>query len=359
MPRVLKGPVEVLGAGLLGTSIALALRKAGIEVWLSDINSEHVRTASSLGAGIPRPQHQRPQLVVVAVPPAHLASSIVEALDDGAYVTDVGSVKAGPLETVADQVEDRALARYVGGHPMAGNERSGPLAASAALFEGRPWAITQHVHSDPTAVALVEELVELCGAEPVRMSPVEHDHAVARTSHLPHLLSVLVAGQLTDAEPAHLVLSGQGVRDITRVAAGDPDLYGQILLANAPMVTEVLREVRAELDRAIHALTAKDGESIEVLEEILMRGNTGRGSLLGKHGSPAIDSGSLFVVVPDGPGELAGLFRAIGEIGVNIEDLRIEHDPARPVGLLELTIASSAIGRLADALNERGWTTHR
>lgn len=359
MPRVLKGPVEVLGAGLLGTSIALALRRAGIEVWLSDINSEHVRTASGLGAGIPRPHQQRPQLVVVAVPPAHLATSIIEALDDGAYVTDVGSVKAGPLEAVADQVEERALARYVGGHPMAGNERSGPLAASAALFEGRPWAITQHVQADPTAVALVEDLVELCGALPVRMTPVEHDHAVARTSHLPHVLSVLAAGQLTDAEPAHLVLSGQGVRDVTRVAAGDPDLYGQILFANAPMVAEVLVEVRDQLTRTIQALTSNDGEGSEVLEEILMRGNTGRGSLLGKHGGPVIDSGSLFVVVPDGPGELARLFGDVSEIGVNIEDLRIEHDPARPVGLVELTIATAAIGRLADALNERGWTTHR
>lgn len=359
MPKVLTGPVEVVGAGLLGTSIALALRQAGIEVWLSDINTEHVRTASGLGAGIPRPTNQRPQLVVVAVPPSHLTASIVEALDDGAYVTDVGSVKAGPLEAVADQVEERALARYVGGHPMAGNERSGPLAASAALFDGRPWAITQHVKADPTAVALVEELVALCGAVPVRLTPVEHDHAVARTSHLPHLMSVLTAGQLTDAEPAHLVLSGQGVRDVTRVAAGDPDLYGQILFANAPVVVEVLSEVRDQLERAISALAQRNSEAAEVLDEILMRGNSGRGSLLGKHGGPHVDSAALFVVVPDGPGELARLLSDIGEIGVNIEDLRIEHDPARPVGLVELTIATTAIGGLADALFERGWTTHR
>lgn len=359
MSKTLCGPVEVVGVGLLGTSIALALRKAGLEVWLSDINSEHVRTASGLGAGTPRPVGGRPQLVVVAVPPTHLAASIVEALDDGAYVTDVGSVKAGPLAEVADQVEEPALARYVGGHPMAGNERSGPLAASAALFEGRPWAITQHVHADPAAVALVEEMVALCGAEPVRMSPVEHDHAVARTSHLPHLLSVLAAGQLNDAEPAHLVLSGQGVRDITRVAAGDPDLYSQILLANAPVVVEVLAQVRAQLDRTIKALTSGEADGAEVLEEILMRGNEGRGSLLGKHGSPQIDAGALFVVVPDGPGELARLFRDVSEIGVNIEDVRIDHDPARPVGLVELSIATPAIAGLADSLSERGWTTHR
>ena len=93
---------------------------------------------------------------------------------------------------------------------MAGSERSGPLAASAALFDGRPWAITPHVHSSPEAVDLVEALARLCGAEPVRLSPVEHDRAVARTSHLPHLLAVLTAGQLAEALPEHLSLSGPG-----------------------------------------------------------------------------------------------------------------------------------------------------
>ena len=111
-------------------------------------------------------------------------------------VTDVGSVKSGPADAVAGLP---GAERYVGGHPMAGSERSGPLAASAALFDGRPWAITPHETSDPAAVALVEELALLCGAVPVRLSPEEHDLAVARTSHVPHLLAVLAAGQLADA----------------------------------------------------------------------------------------------------------------------------------------------------------------
>ena len=105
---------------------------------------------------------------------------------------------------------------------MAGSERSGPLAASAALFDGRPWAVTPHPTADPAAVALVEELADRCGAVLVRLPPEEHDRAVARTSHLPHLLAVLVAGQLADAPGAHLALSGQGVRDVTRVAGSDP-----------------------------------------------------------------------------------------------------------------------------------------
>ena len=110
---------------------------------------------------------------MVAVPPDHLAevdrSRRWRASD--AVVTDVGSVKSARAAAVAEATSPEALTRYVGGHPMAGSERSGPLAASDALFDGRPWAVTPHATSDPDAVALVEELVGVCGAVPVRLSP--------------------------------------------------------------------------------------------------------------------------------------------------------------------------------------------
>lgn len=356
MPDRLTGPIHVIGAGLLGTSIGLAARRCGITVWLSDANPEHVRTAVSLGAGEAAPVDAVAQLVVVAVPPIHIAELAVAALSTGAVVTDIGSVKAQPLEQIADHVGESDLARYVGSHPMAGSERSGPLAASAALFDGRPWAVTPHVHADPAAVALVEELVALCGASAVRLSPVEHDLAVARTSHLPHLLAVLAAGQLTDAVPEHLSLSGQGVRDVTRVAAGDPDLYGQIIRANAAVVGELLRSLRGQLDELIGAV---DGASAEDLIEILNRGVAGTQIIPGKHGGAPIETGPVFVLVPDHPGELARLFADVGEIGVNVEDLRIDHDPGRPAGLVELLVEASAAERLRSALEARNWTAHR
>jgi prephenate dehydrogenase len=271
-------------------------------------------------------------------------------------VTDIGSVKAQPLEQIADHVDEAELARYVGSHPMAGSERSGPLAASASLFDGRPWAVTPHVHADPEAVALVEELVALSGASAVRLSPVEHDLAVARTSHLPHLLAVLAAGQLTDAVPEHLSLSGQGVRDVTRVAAGDPDLYGQIIRANAAVVGELLRLLRGQLDELIDAV---DASSADDLVDILNRGVSGTQIIPGKHGGAPIETGPVYVLVPDHPGELARLFGDIGEIGVNVEDLRIDHDPGRLVGLVELQVEASAAERLRTALEARNWTAHR
>ena len=353
----LEGPVLVVGTGLLGTSIGLALRRAGVEVVLTDVTEEHLRTASGLGAGRAVTAQDRPRLVVVAVPPDHLGGAITTALADHpeAVVTDVGSVKAAPLAAVRREVDAASLARYVGSHPMAGSERSGPLAASAALFEGRPWAVTPHERSAPTAVAAVTALVEACGATPVRFGPEEHDQAVARTSHLPHLLAVLVAGRLAGAPAEHLALSGQGVRDVTRIAGGDPRLWRQIIGANTAAVVALLIEVQEELGALLAALHHDDADEVE---RLLARGVAGTAALPGKHGGPAGEQASVFVVVPDHPGELARLFSDVGEIGVNVEDVRIEHDPGRPYGLLELAVAADRAGHLLTALADRDWTAH-
>jgi prephenate dehydrogenase len=353
----ISGPVEIIGTGLLGTSIGLALSRAGVEVLLVDESADHLRTASGLGAGRPATADDRPQLVVVAVPPDHLGPVIRSALEltaaYGAVVTDVGSVKSGPLAAVAHVP---GVERYVGGHPMAGSERSGPLAASAALFDGRPWAVTPHETSEPSAVELVEALVRLCGAVPVRLSPLEHDRAVARTSHIPHLLAALVAGRLADAPTGHLALSGQGVRDVTRVAAGDPALYGQIVAANSEAVLDLLAEVRDRLDSMISAVGAADRDALRgVLEE----GVAGTRAIPGKHGGPTRPTRSVFVSVPDHPGELARLFADAGASEVNIEDVHIDHDPGRPVGLVELLVEEGRAEHLLASLESRGWVTHR
>ncbi len=357
----MRGPVEIVGTGLLGTSLGLACRRAGLEVLLRDVSDDNLRTASGLGAGRPVTPADAAGLVVVAVPPDHLATEIGRALDrvagapggGTAVVTDVGSIKSGPLSEVADHP---GVTRYVGSHPMAGSERSGPLAATAGLFDGRPWAITPHAGSAPDAVETVETLALLCGAVPVRLSPQEHDRAVARTSHVPHLLSALVAARLAGAPADHLALSGQGVRDVTRVAAGDPVLYGQIVSANAEAVLGLLAEVRADLDEVIGAVSGADRPGLEAL---LARGVDGTRAIPGKHGGPARPMRTVFVSVPDHPGELARLFADAGRSEVNIEDVRIDHDPGRPVGLVELLVEESRAEHLLVSLESRGWATHR
>jgi prephenate dehydrogenase len=350
------GPVLVVGAGLLGTSIGLALRRRGVDVALRDVSAENLRIATGLGAANVEDGATRPRLVVVAVPPDQLGEQVAEALrGTDAVVTDVGSVKSAPLATVRDLTPEH-LGRYVGSHPRAGSERSGPFAASASLFDGRPWAVTPHEAALPEAVEAVTELARLCGATPVTFSPEEHDQAVARTSHLPHLLAAVAAGRLADAPREHLALSGQGVRDVTRVAAGDPGLWEQIVTANTVALTALLREVRDDVDALLGALAEGDRSR---LAGVLDRGVAGTAVIPAKHGGPSRAETTVFVAVPDHPGELARLLADTGEIGVNVEDLRIDHDPGREYGLVELTVASDHVDHLLASLGERGWTAHR
>lgn len=348
--------VLVVGAGLIGASIGLALRARSVTVFLADIDAEAVALAVERGAGLPHGEHGSVDLAVVAVPPDSAAAVVRALLDDldVSAVTDVASVKA---PVAHDLVGHPRADRYVGGHPMAGREMSGAAAARADLFRGRPWVLCPPA-AGPTngaAVELVTQLALLVGATPVRMTAQEHDAAVALVSHAPHLVAALVAGRLRDAPGQDVRLAGGGVSDITRVAASDPRLWREILAANAVAVRGVLRALRSDLDAAIAALETAD---LDRVEGLLAAGVAGRSRLPGKHGSPHTEYVGVPVELADRPGQLAGLFADVGEIGVNVEDVRIEHVPGEPVGLVELSVRPDARPGLVDGLRARGWTIH-
>ncbi|MFF1819201.1 prephenate dehydrogenase [Kribbella sp. NPDC058245] len=351
----LRGPVRIVGAGLIGTSIGLALARLGVVVELVDANPDNALMAERIGAGSRLVQIE-PQLVVVAVPPDHVGSVIAEQLaQTDAIVTDAASVKSKPLTDARLLSAD--LTRYVGSHPMAGSERNGPLAARADLFDGATWAITPHETSSPEAVELVRCLAEACGARTVELSVEDHDMAVARVSHLPQLMSSLAAGTLVDAPNSHLQLSGQGVRDVTRIAAGDPGLWTQIVSANSAALTGLLEQIRDELDRVLVALGKE--EAGDELTSMLARGVSGAIRVPGKHGAPHIDLVSVLVTIPDRPGQLARLFNDAAASGANVEDLRIDHSPGRPVGEVELLVKPGSDDQLVATLTDRGWVVHR
>ena len=344
------GPVLVVGSGLLGASIGLALRRAGVHVWLDDVDADAVAEAVGRGAGEPwRPDAGDPRLVVVAVPPAAAGAAMARA---GAFadatVTDVTSVKAEPLAAARAAGADPA--RLVGGHPMAGRETSGAAAARHDLFDDRVWVISPLAESDPKHVEAVRDLVVTCGAVPVVMAPEDHDRAVALTSHAPQLLSSLLAARLLDADPEAVAVSGQGLRDMTRIAGSDPALWRSILDANAESVADVLEAFAHDLEDVIARLRRHDD-----VAGALVRGVEGRLRIPGKHGAAATAYDLIPVIIRDEPGELGRLFLAAGELGVNLEDVRIDHVLGKPSGLVELSVRPESTGRLVEGLAALGF----
>ncbi|MET8046806.1 prephenate dehydrogenase [Streptosporangium sp. NPDC005286] len=348
--------VLVVGTGLIGTSIALALREQGVAVHLADRDEGSLRLARELGAGVEWAEGVRVDVAIIAVPPHAVAGrlAVLQKAGVARFYTDVASVKALPLREAASLGCD--LTSYVAGHPLAGRERSGPAAARADIFLGRPWALCPTEETSPDAVEAMYGLVKLCGGEAVRVGAEEHDRAVAVVSHAPHVTASAVAARLADAPATALGLAGPGVRDVTRIAAGDPRLWTGILSGNALPVAEVLEAVAADLAAAAAALReAADPEAMARVTELLYRGVTGTGRIPGKHGGPARAYATVQVIIGDRPGELARLFQVAKEAGVNIEDVRLEHAPGLPLGAADLSVQPEAVPRLSEALRAHGW----
>jgi len=363
------GTVRVVGTGLLGTSAALALTLRGVDVVLQDVSPTAMAIARDLGAGrFPR-EDDDPAVVLVAAPPDVVAEVVAAELRrwPRAVVTDVASVKGGPLQTLREQaLRDGGvdLTRYVGSHPMAGRERSGPVGAQADLFAGRPWVVAATEEAGAAAVAAVRALALDCGAALVDMPAAEHDEAVALVSHAPQVAASLVAARLREAPDGAVGLAGQGLRDVTRIAASDPALWAQILAGNAAPVADVLESLRADLDDVIAALRAlqQDPSALGArgaLVRVIADGGAGRDRIPGKHGQAPTAYATVVVVVPDRVGELARLLADVGASGANLEDLRLEHSEGQPVALAEIDVLPAAAEQLEDALRERGWTVPR
>ncbi|MEV0188334.1 prephenate dehydrogenase [Kitasatospora purpeofusca] len=353
----------VVGTGLIGTSAALALTGRGLTVHLEDADPDAARTAASLGAGTTEPADGPVDLAIIAVPPALVGKVLADCQRRGLaeYYTDVASVKDGPRAEIAALGCDTV--HYLGSHPMAGRERSGPLAARADLFEGRPWVLTPTPDTDTGTLNAVLELVALCGAMPIVMDAAAHDRAVALVSHAPQLLSSLVAARLEHADETAIRLSGQGVRDVTRIAASNPAMWVDILSANAGAVADVLAEFAADLEETVTALRAlQAAEEAERrggtagIEAVMRRGNTGQARIPGKHGAPPTRYETVAVVLGDQPGELGRLFGEVGAAGVNIEDVVIEHSTGQQVGFVQLAVAPGAVRALTAALRSSGWS---
>ncbi len=351
----LDAQVRIVGTGLLGASIGLALRSQGIDVALADSSPSSVHLASDLGAGRPAQADDQPKIIVVCVPPdvtADVIEAELKAFPD-AVVTDVASVKLFPLHQLQARGVD--ITHYVGGHPLAGRERGGAISARGDLFLGRPWVVCRDEETPALALALVEDLVLDLGAVPIEMTPEAHDEAVGLVSHVPQIVSSLMAKQLEGASDEAVRLAGQGVRDVTRIAASSPELWIQILGANKDSIVGVLENLQKDLQNVTDALRDISAPGArKVIAEEMSAGNAGVARLPGKHGQNKRYA-QIVVLIDDRPGQLAQLLTELGELNINLEDLRLEHAEGAQMGMVEFSVVPEVRETLVSELEKRNW----
>jgi len=346
--------IRIIGSGLIGTSIGLALAARGVDVEMVDRDPKAQKLAQDL---IATKVSSDPEVILFAIPASALAESFEHQfeLNSRSKFIDIASVKTKPQVDIS-RINGGAP-RFLATHPMAGREIGGAASARADLFEGRSWIYCPtfgdgtKVDSDVLEAGLW--LIDSLGATPISMSAAHHDSAVALVSHLPQIVASLLAGQLKGAKSDDLDLAGGGLRDTTRIAASDPELWKEIIASNAQEILPLLINLQNDLGSLINSLDdpAKVGS-------VIAAGNEGRSKIPGKHGGKAREYTQLPVVIEDKPGQLAALFDECAKAAVNVEDLTIEHSPGQFTGLITLALSANDAVILQKHLEESGWNVH-
>ena len=343
--------VCIIGSGLIGTSIGLALSKKGVSVTMLDQDSRTQGIAQAL-MGNEGGEISGAELVIAAVPVSAFPM-VITTLERATFkgvLIDVTSIKIKPLLEVSKS--SLSSSQFLPTHPMAGREFSGVESARADLFEGRPWMIDS-TGVEQLALAWGKALIESLGAQVIDMPASDHDQAVALVSHLPQLISSLLAKQLAGRPVSWLELSGGGLRDTTRIAASDPTLWKEIIAANSSAIAPLLKSLASDLNTLISNI-----ESENFIAGVIKDGQAGRALIPGKHGGKAREYTHLPIVIEDKPGQLAAIFDECAKVSVNIEDLSIEHSPGQETGLITLAVSHSDAATLKAHLESEGWDVH-
>ena len=342
--------VRIVGAGLIGTSIGLALAAKNIPVEMVDVDSRNQGLAQDLAGAT---KLSDPELIILATPLRALSQVMDEqyALNPNSTFMDVCSVKVEPLEKV--KASKLPLKQFVGTHPMAGREVGGAESARADLFLSRSWIITPDAQTDSDAVAKVKSLIQLLGATCVELDAASHDAAVARVSHLPQIAATLVAGSLHGVAPEWLDLAGAGLRDTTRIAASDENLWKEIISSNSKEIKGLLTSLHNDLGAMIDAV-----DDQEKISAIMRKGRDGRNLIPGKHGGKAREYTYVPIVIDDKPGQLGAIFNECAAMLVNVEDLAIEHSPGQLNALITLALSADDAVKLSNHLSSIGWNVH-
>jgi prephenate dehydrogenase len=338
----------VIGTGLMGGSIGMALRRGGWHVTGSDRDHDRATRALELGALDAVGWDPDAELTFVATPVGAIPAAVADALArTRGLVTDIGSVKSPMLELMADP-------RFVGGHPMAGSEHEGVDGARAELFDGATWVLTPVAGTDDEAFTAVRAVVSGFGAEVLALPPQRHDRIVAVVSHVPHLTAASLVALADDRAEEHravLRLAAGGFRDMTRVASGHPGIWPDICAENRDAILDELGRLIDELS-AVRAIVESGDRAALVAR--LERARAARRSLPTRLASTDALA-ELRVPVPDEAGALAPIFLLASELGVSIADVEVAHSAEGPTGVLVLLVEAREADRLRDALVARGY----
>lgn len=355
--------IAIVGTGLIGTSLGLALQRDGetdLVGW--DRDSEQLRVASERGAvheqaASAAAAAAEADVVILAVPVSAIPAVVAEvgpALRDGAILTDVASVKATVVKAM--EAATGAGVHVIGGHPMAGSHETGAAHASADLFVGATYLLTPTVGTETTAYRRLHALVAGLGARPLAVDPAHHDLLVAVVSHLPQLAATtlmnLAADRAREEHAGLLLLAAGGFRDATRVAASDSALWVDICRQNRDAIVAVLDDYRERIGALRSTVALGDEQS---LQQVLDDARAARRALPGKETVTGALV-ELHVPIPDRPGVLAEVTTTVGAVGVNIEDLGITHAPEGGQGVLRLAIIGfKPAGVAREALEALGY----
>jgi prephenate dehydrogenase len=349
---------KIVGCGLIGTSIALRLHEIGVKVSVFDTNEANLALARDLinsHESLESGRDENPEVIIVATPPNSILAALLAEFESNpnAIFIEVSGVKSNLLVKVEEFPD--LLKSFCAVHPMAGREVSGPAGARSDLFESRAWIVSPGENSSQRSISIATELGELLGSTPYQISARDHDSAIAAVSHMPQILSSLLAASLLHEGRGSLDLAGQGLRDMTRLADSDSALWSSLLLENSDQLQERLRNFADDLTTLAAAL---ESSNVDLVKDFLKKGNKGKASIPGKHGAKNRDYTFLPIVINDQPGQLSAIFNECALANVNVEDLQLEHSPGQQTGLITLALSDQDASKLKLHLEERGWMAH-
>lgn len=339
----------IVGTGLIGASIGLALRRQGWHVSGVDRSPEVIERALGLGVCDTEGIDPMSEFVVVATPVDTIVEVVAEMLESclGAFVTDVGSVKG----TIVSAIDDP---RFVGGHPMAGSEQLGPEGGHADLFEGAVWALCPGPHTADTAFETVRQIVTSLGPEVLTLPADDHDRLVAVVSHVPHLTAaalVRVARNRSEEHAALLRLAAGGFRDMTRIAAGSPDIWPAVCAENREAIVDTVDRLLEELGTFRRIVAEGEGEELYAALGAAQQTRRNLPTVLSEDGA----NRQVRVLIPDRPGSIASVATLATEMGVNLASVRTVDVAEAVGGILELQVPENDAERLRDGLVEAGF----